>query len=115
MDMMLSSIALEVTRISQICQKGFMECNIWTQTEPTESEPGVQFEVWQTAEPNLFCGFRLRSKVPEQSIGLDGLDWAGVLKYFWLHLDTISTSTMIQSYLSFLNVLQFIIIPRVWR
>jgi len=26
---------------------------------------GVWFEVWQTSEPNLFCGFRFRSKVPE--------------------------------------------------
>ena len=29
---------------------------------------GVQFKVWQTAEPNLFGGFRFRSKVPKPAL-----------------------------------------------
>src|SRR5882724_6816351 len=29
---------------------------------------GVQFKVWQTAELNMFCGFRFRSKVPKPAL-----------------------------------------------
>ena len=29
---------------------------------------GVRFKVWKTAEPNLVCGFRFRSKVPNPAL-----------------------------------------------
>ena len=83
MDLMLSLITLEVARISQHFQKGVTGHNmcleafaIFGRLKPsvTGSKPelnllnlnvGVQFKVWQTAKPNLFCRFRFGSKVPK--------------------------------------------------